>query len=136
MNRSFTNVLFGAFGQVQAAKAGAAERSYKAETIEGAAQILEQASNVVIIPGYGLAVAQAQRRVPVRRTRAWAVSFCSCARVGAERQSRNSATRRVLMYFSGFNQRSDKSRVYFLFSQNANPFTGRHTSKKNTPSAV
>jgi NAD(P) transhydrogenase subunit beta len=63
MNRSFTNVLFGAFGQVQAAKAGAEQKVYKPETIEGAGQVLEQASLVVIIPGYGMAVAQAQHRV-------------------------------------------------------------------------
>jgi NAD(P) transhydrogenase subunit beta len=63
MNRSFANVLFGAFGQVQQAKAGAEEKVYKAETIEGAAQVLEQASYVVIIPGYGMAVAQAQHKV-------------------------------------------------------------------------
>jgi NAD(P) transhydrogenase subunit beta len=63
MNRSFANVLFGAFGQVQASAKGQEERRYKAETIEGAAQILEQASLVVIIPGYGMAVAQAQHRV-------------------------------------------------------------------------
>jgi proton-translocating NAD(P)+ transhydrogenase subunit beta len=63
MNRSFTNVLFGAFGQVQQAKAGAEERVYKSETPEGAAQALEQASFVVIIPGYGMAVAQAQHKV-------------------------------------------------------------------------
>lgn len=63
MNRSFTNVLFGAFGQVQAAKAGSEERTAKQETPEGAAQILEQASKVVIIPGYGMAVAQAQYRI-------------------------------------------------------------------------
>lgn len=63
MNRSFTNVLFGAFGQVQAPKAGAEQKRYKEETIEGASQILEQASLVVIIPGYGMAVAQAQHRV-------------------------------------------------------------------------
>ncbi len=63
MNRSFTNVLFGAFGQVKAAKVGGDERRYKEETIEGAAQILDQASLVVIIPGYGMAVAQAQHRV-------------------------------------------------------------------------
>jgi NAD(P) transhydrogenase subunit beta len=62
MNRSFTNVLFGAFGQVQQSKASGEQKVYKAETIEGAAQILEQAQNVVIIPGYGLAVAQAQHR--------------------------------------------------------------------------
>jgi NAD(P) transhydrogenase subunit beta len=63
MNRSFTNVLFGAFGSVQKAATGKEERTYKAETVEGAAQVLEQAQNVVIIPGYGMAVAQAQHRV-------------------------------------------------------------------------
>ncbi len=63
MNRSFANVLFGAFGQVQPAKASGEEKVYKAETIEGAAQILEQSSLVVIIPGYGMAVAQAQHKV-------------------------------------------------------------------------
>jgi NAD(P) transhydrogenase subunit beta len=63
MNRSFTNVLFGAFGQVQATQTEAETRSYKAETIEGAAQLLEQANLVVIVPGYGMAVAQAQHRV-------------------------------------------------------------------------
>jgi NAD(P) transhydrogenase subunit beta len=63
MNRSFTNVLFGAFGQVQAAAAGGEQKSYKEETIEGAAQAMEQASLVVIIPGYGMAVAQAQHKI-------------------------------------------------------------------------
>src|SRR5213082_284489 len=51
MNRSFTNVLFGAFGQVRQAAAGAEEKVYKSETVEGAAQLLEQASLVVVIPG-------------------------------------------------------------------------------------
>ncbi len=63
MNHSFTNVLFGAFGKVQAAKAGSDQKLYKEETPEGAAQALEQASLVVIIPGYGMAVAQAQQRI-------------------------------------------------------------------------
>jgi H+-translocating NAD(P) transhydrogenase subunit beta len=63
MNRSFTNVLFGAFGQMQPASAVADGREYKAETVEGASQVLEQARLVVIIPGYGMAVAQAQHRV-------------------------------------------------------------------------
>jgi NAD(P) transhydrogenase subunit beta len=63
MNRSFTNVLFGAFGKVEAAKASGEQKLYKTETIEGAAQLLEQASLVVIIPGYGMAVAQAQHKV-------------------------------------------------------------------------
>ena len=63
MNRSFANVLFGAFGQVQAAAATGAQQQYKSETIEGAAQVLEQARLVVIVPGYGMAVAQAQHKV-------------------------------------------------------------------------
>jgi len=62
MNRSFTNVLFGAFGQV-AAKAGVVEeRIVKSATVEDTAQILEQADRVVFVPGYGMAVAQAQHR--------------------------------------------------------------------------
>jgi len=60
MNRSFTNVLFGAFGSVQPAKAAGEQKAYKAESVEGAAQVLEQARMVVIVPGYGMAVAQAQ----------------------------------------------------------------------------
>jgi NAD(P) transhydrogenase subunit beta len=63
MNRSFTNVLFGAFGQVQARAAGGEAKTVKSETPEGAAQIMEQANLVVIVPGYGMAVAQAQHRV-------------------------------------------------------------------------
>jgi NAD(P) transhydrogenase subunit beta len=63
MNRSFTNVLFGAFGQVQQKGVEAEKKTAKSETPEGAAQIMEQASLVVIVPGYGMAVAQAQHRV-------------------------------------------------------------------------
>ncbi|MEO7136651.1 MAG: NAD(P)(+) transhydrogenase (Re/Si-specific) subunit beta [Gemmatimonadales bacterium] len=63
MNRSFVNVLFGAFGQTQQAKTGGEEKTYKSETVEGGAQVLEQANLVVIVPGYGMAVAQAQHKV-------------------------------------------------------------------------
>jgi NAD(P) transhydrogenase subunit beta len=63
MNRSFTNVLFGAFGQVKQLKAGGEQKVYKSESLEGAAQVLEQATSVVVIPGYGMAVAQAQHKV-------------------------------------------------------------------------
>ncbi len=64
MNRSFTNVLFGAFGQVQASAAGAVEaRSVRTATAEEAAAILGAANSVVIVPGYGMAVAQAQHKV-------------------------------------------------------------------------
>jgi len=63
MNRSFTNVLFGAFGKVEAVKKTGEQKNYKPETTEGAAQVLEQANLVVIVPGYGMAVAQAQHKV-------------------------------------------------------------------------
>jgi NAD(P) transhydrogenase subunit beta len=63
MNRSFTNVLFGAFGQVRASAAKGEQKSAKSATSEDAAQILENANSVVIIPGYGMAVAQAQHRI-------------------------------------------------------------------------
>src|SRR5256886_17506608 len=63
MNRSFTNVLFGAFGTVQKTAAIGEQKAWKQETTEGAAQLLEQASLVVVIPGYGMAGAQAQHKV-------------------------------------------------------------------------
>jgi len=63
MNRSFTNVLFGAFGQVQQASGAVEQRSAKAATPEDAGTLLESANLVVIVPGYGMAVAQAQHRV-------------------------------------------------------------------------
>jgi NAD(P) transhydrogenase subunit beta len=63
MNRSFTNVLFGAFGKTQPALAAGEQKEWKQETVEGAAQLLEQARSVVIIPGYGMAVAQAQHKL-------------------------------------------------------------------------
>jgi len=64
MNRSFTNVLFGAFGQVQPSAAGAAEqRTARSATPEEAAAILDAARLVFIVPGYGMAVAQAQHKV-------------------------------------------------------------------------
>src|SRR5258706_15170149 len=58
MNRSFTNVLFGAFGTVQKVVVSGEQKVWKQETVEGAAQLLEQARLVVIIPGYGMAGAQ------------------------------------------------------------------------------
>ncbi|MBI4716831.1 MAG: NAD(P)(+) transhydrogenase (Re/Si-specific) subunit beta [Planctomycetes bacterium] len=63
MNRSFANVLFGAFGQVAKKAAAGEQKQYKSENAEGAAQMLEQATRVVIVPGYGMAVAQAQHKV-------------------------------------------------------------------------
>jgi len=64
MNRSFTNVLFGGFGQIQSAAAGEQEaKPVKSATAEEAASILSAASRVAIVPGYGMAVAQAQHKV-------------------------------------------------------------------------
>ena len=63
MNRSFTNVLFGGFGQVQVAVGAAEQRSVRSATPEEAAAILEAASSVIVVPGYGMAVAQAQHKV-------------------------------------------------------------------------
>jgi NAD(P) transhydrogenase subunit beta len=64
MNRSFTNVLFGAFGQVAKKAEGEVEqRTVRSAVPEEAAQILGSASSVVVVPGYGMAVAQAQHKV-------------------------------------------------------------------------
>jgi NAD(P) transhydrogenase subunit beta len=64
MNRSFTNVLFGAFGQVQVSAGKVAEeRTVRSASPEEAAGILAAANKVVIVPGYGMAVAQAQHKV-------------------------------------------------------------------------
>jgi NAD(P) transhydrogenase subunit beta len=63
MNRSFTNVLFGAFGQVQAGGSAVEAKAVKSGTAQDAADLLENASTVVVVPGYGMAVAQAQHRV-------------------------------------------------------------------------
>ncbi|GDX87418.1 NAD(P) transhydrogenase subunit beta [Gemmatimonadota bacterium] len=62
MNRSFANIVFGAFGSAPAAstKAGGPTKEAKTITAEDAATQLAYAGSVVIIPGYGMAVAQAQ----------------------------------------------------------------------------
>ncbi len=64
MNRSFSNVLFGAFGQEQVGAVAQTEaRPVRSATAEEAAAILGSANKVVIVPGYGMAVAQAQHKV-------------------------------------------------------------------------
>ncbi len=66
MNRSLGNVLFGAFGAATATKAGAKTddgRSFREVSAEDAAILLGYAQSVIIVPGYGLAVAQAQHNV-------------------------------------------------------------------------
>jgi NAD(P) transhydrogenase subunit beta len=63
MNRSFSNVLFGAFGQVQEKAAAGPQKSVRSASAEEAAAILESANSVMVVPGYGMAVAQAQHKV-------------------------------------------------------------------------
>jgi len=63
MNRSFTNVLFGAFGQVLPSKVTVAPKAHRSASAEEAAGIIAAASSVMIVPGYGMAVAQAQHKV-------------------------------------------------------------------------
>lgn len=63
MNRSFTNVLFGAFGQLQVSEAKVEQKPVRSATPEEAASILESARSVIVVPGYGLAVAQAQHKL-------------------------------------------------------------------------
>jgi len=61
MNRSFISVILGGFGGEVAGPAGAAEnRPVKLGSAEDAAYLLKNSSKVIIVPGYGMAVAQAQ----------------------------------------------------------------------------
>jgi NAD(P) transhydrogenase subunit beta len=65
MNRSFFNVILGGFGgqAVIAAAGGAVQRAVKSGSADDAAFVLSNAETVVIVPGYGLAVARAQHAV-------------------------------------------------------------------------
>ena len=66
MNRSATNVLFGAFGKVAAEAAGPASEAkgtVRSITAEELAVLFEDARSVIVVPGYGMAVAQAQYAV-------------------------------------------------------------------------
>lgn len=64
MNRSILNVILGGFGGdaagASAGAAGATDRTYKSGSSEDAAYLLGNSSSVIIVPGYGMAVAQAQ----------------------------------------------------------------------------
>jgi NAD(P) transhydrogenase subunit beta len=68
MNRSFSNVLFGAFGTGDSTGApatgkAAPGRSYNEATIEDASAVLLASQTVIVVPGYGMAVSQAQHAV-------------------------------------------------------------------------
>jgi NAD(P) transhydrogenase subunit beta len=67
MNRSFANVLFGAFGTaIEPGAAGGAPqlaKSYNEATVEDAGAVLKASQTVIFVPGYGMAVSQAQHAV-------------------------------------------------------------------------
>ena len=63
MNRSFANVLFGAVGQVQTSSGKIEARPVRSASPEEAAEMLDAARSVIVIPGYGMAVAQAQHKL-------------------------------------------------------------------------
>jgi NAD(P) transhydrogenase subunit beta len=63
MNRSFISVILGGFGETGAAAADEGDRTVKSGSAEDAAYIMENAQKVIIVPGYGMAVAQAQHSV-------------------------------------------------------------------------
>tara|TARA_B100000902_G_scaffold43531_2_gene51220 strand:- start:1815 stop:3191 length:1377 start_codon:yes stop_codon:yes gene_type:complete len=63
MNRSLANVLFGGFGTTSTSSGAQVEGEMKALSVEDSYYVLEAAQNVVFVPGYGMAVAQAQHVV-------------------------------------------------------------------------
>jgi H+-translocating NAD(P) transhydrogenase subunit beta len=65
MNRSFANVLFGAFGKVEPVAEGATgpAANYNLATVEDAVGVLAAAQSLIVVPGYGMAVSQAQHAV-------------------------------------------------------------------------
>ncbi len=64
MNRSFVNVIFGGYGSVAQEKAASSEdKNVKAGSPEDAAFLLKNSQNVIVVPGYGMAVAHAQHAI-------------------------------------------------------------------------
>jgi NAD(P) transhydrogenase subunit beta len=64
MNRSLLNVILGGFGTTAAqAAAAASDKACRAASTEDAAFVFENATNIIVVPGYGMAVAQAQHAV-------------------------------------------------------------------------
>jgi NAD(P) transhydrogenase subunit beta len=63
MNRSFISVILGGFGETGAVAADDGDKTVKAGSADDASFIMENAQSVIIVPGYGMAVAQAQHAV-------------------------------------------------------------------------
>jgi NAD(P) transhydrogenase subunit beta len=65
MNRSVTNVLFGAFGAIKTSTAagGAKQQNVRSVSADDVATMLAYANQVIVVPGYGMAVAQAQHSI-------------------------------------------------------------------------
>jgi NAD(P) transhydrogenase subunit beta len=63
MNRSFISVILGGFGETAAAAGAVSDKTYKSGSSDDAAFMMENAQKVIIVPGYGMAVSQAQHAV-------------------------------------------------------------------------
>ncbi len=64
MNRSFANVLFGAFGAVSTGSTGSAPaKAVKTAAVDEVGMLLDASTSVIVVPGYGMAAAQAQHKV-------------------------------------------------------------------------
>ncbi len=63
MNRSFISVILGGFGETAAAAGAISDKTYKSGSSDDAAFMMENAQKVIIVPGYGMAVSQAQHAV-------------------------------------------------------------------------
>src|SRR5688572_8792161 len=65
MNRSFSNIVFGAFGTADSTGVSttAPAKAFNEATVEDAAAVLQASQSVIVVPGYGMAVSQAQHAV-------------------------------------------------------------------------
>ncbi len=63
MNRSFNNVLFGGFGKLQVKSGHEEEKIHRSVSPDEAALVMDSAQKIIVVPGYGMAVAQAQHKV-------------------------------------------------------------------------
>ena len=79
MNRSFISVILGGFGETAAAGgADTSDKTFKAGSADDAAFMMENAQKVIIVPGYGMAVSQAQHAVR-ELTRPWSRRASTCS---------------------------------------------------------